>query len=272
MKIYSTVLEMLKRQEQGVLVTVIGGTPPFENLTGMHWIYAKRVIGESEQTPLAEQVIQLVESGEQWTALQRETFGRLENQIFQIAAEGMDKKEFRRVRLVGEKSDIEWVELILEPILPTERLIILGGGHVGQALARMAEFSGFPVVVVDDRPFFTQEELFPGGTQVVCDDFPRAIEQLQPGSTDYVVIVTRGHQYDRNCLKQLAGSRLAYVGMIGSKRRVSGLFEEMGKEGVSVEWLEKVHSPIGLDIGAETPEEIAVSILAEIIRVKRKGA
>lgn len=299
MKIYSTVLEMLKQQEQGVLVTVIGGTPPLENLIGTHWIYRRLRTAESagprtegfspeegqtfEGEPAAKDDRGELIAAEDFA--QRSLIHGFASELLQICTVVMEKKEFDRVRLavgtnLSEKVNAQhtsppaanWIELMLEPVVPAERLIILGGGHVGQALTSLAELSGFPVVVVDDRPFFANGGLFPAGTQVICDDFSRAIARLAPGSTDYVVIVTRGHQYDRVCLKQLAGCQLAYIGMIGSKRRVAGLFDELAQEGVSREWLEKVHSPIGLNIGAETPAEIAVSILAELIQVKRKGA
>jgi xanthine dehydrogenase accessory factor len=152
------------------------------------------------------------------------------------------------------------------------RLVILGCGHIGQALAQMAHWVGWPLTVVDDRPDFANSGLFPAGSEVICGNFSQTIQGLQLAEIDYVVIVTRGHQYDRICLEALAGRPLAYIGMIGSRRRVQGLMEELTKDGLDEQWLRSIHSPIGLDLGAETPEEIAVSIVAEMIQVRRKGA
>lgn len=164
-----------------------------------------------------------------------------------------------------------WVELLVEPAPAKVDLIVLGGGHIALPLALMAKMLGYKVSVVDDRPDFANSRRFPGVDKVICNDFGKAISQLEFGSSTFVVIITRGHKHDKVCLRQVISKQYAYIGMIGSRRRVKALLEEMKQEGTARGILEKVHTPIGLAIGAETPEEIAISILAEIIKVQRGG-
>lgn len=167
----------------------------------------------------------------------------------------------------GEKS------IIVEPFCRQERLILLGGGHISLALAEFSAKTGFFVTVVDDRPSFANTVRFPFAKQVICDRFECAIEQLGITSADYIAILTRGHRHDVVCLKKLYEQKNPlYLGMIGSRRRVRKLKKQLIEEdGINEEWLEKIHSPIGLNIGAITPEEIAVCILAELIETKRKS-
>ncbi len=158
----------------------------------------------------------------------------------------------------------------IEPILPPERLVILGGGHVGLALCTLAARCGFSVTVCDDRPEFAAPERFPGTTAVLCRDFVPALEELRLSAYDFIVIVTRGHSHDADCLRAvLRGPETAYVGMIGSHSRVAAQLALLEKEGFPKQRLERVCTPIGLPIGAVTPAEIAVSILAELIAYKR---
>lgn len=169
---------------------------------------------------------------------------------------------------VCERNGEEW--RLAEPFFIKERLIILGGGHVALPVAEFAARIGFSVTVVDDRLSFANPGRFPTAEKVICDEFAHAIEGLSIRETDYVVIVTRGHRYDGLCLRAIGGgSEPAYLGMIGSKRRVSLVRGALLEEGYDPERLARLKSPIGLAIGAVTPEEIAVSILAEIIQVKR---
>ncbi len=159
---------------------------------------------------------------------------------------------------------------ITEPFFPEERLIILGGGHIALPLVEFAAKVGYSVTVVDDRLSFANINRFPLARQVICAPFDQAIRRLTITDNDYVVIITRGHRHDQICLEQLLkGVQPFYTGMIGSRRRVGALKELLIGAGYSRELLEKVHSPIGLAIGAVTPEEIAVSIMAELIACKR---
>ena len=158
--------------------------------------------------------------------------------------------------------------VLFEPFFPDTRLIILGGGHIAKPLSDFASKSGFSVTVMDDRPLFANQARFPEAT-VVCDSFENCAERLRINPFDYVVIVTRGHRHDGVCLRQLLEIQTAYTGMIGSRRRVRAMKEQLIGEGYKEEDFARVFSPIGLDIGAVTPGEIAVSILAEVIREKR---
>lgn len=154
--------------------------------------------------------------------------------------------------------------------VPEDRLILLGGGHIARPLCHIAAMLDFAVTVVDDRPSFANTERFPEAARVVCDSFAAAIETLQLRPTDYVCVITRGHRWDGECLRQiLRGEYPSYLGMIGSRRRVTGLLGLLREEGYDAGKLEAIHTPIGLKIGAETPEEIAVSICAELIQHRR---
>lgn len=154
---------------------------------------------------------------------------------------------------------------------PRERLILLGCGHVSQAVCGYAAGLGFSVTAVDDRPSFANRTLFPQAEAVLCDDFVKAIERLHINENDYVAVVTRGHRWDADCLRAiLPGPFPRYLGMIGSKRRVAALFQMLEDEGFSGETLHRIHSPIGLSIGALTVPEIAVSIAAELIQTRRQ--
>jgi xanthine dehydrogenase accessory factor len=159
---------------------------------------------------------------------------------------------------------------VIEHYLPRPRLIIIGGGHIALALTVMAKACEFYTVVYDDRPMFANEERFPAADEVICDDFSRLFERVRIREADYVVIVTRGHKHDQECLEGvLQGERPAYTGMIGSRRRVAIVMKQLAKAGYPKERLDEVYTPIGLRIGAVTPAEISVSILAELIEVKR---
>lgn len=159
--------------------------------------------------------------------------------------------------------------LVAEPLFPQPRLIVFGGGHIGKALCQFASRLGFLVTVVDDRMEFANRERFPDADQVVCESFDRCFERLRFGLHTYVVLVTRGHRHDSACLREVVKRTWAYAGMIGSRRRVHGVKEQLVSEGAPREAVEKVNAPIGLDIGAVTPEEIAISILAQVISYRR---
>jgi len=162
--------------------------------------------------------------------------------------------------------------VLVEPVIPEPLLVIAGGGHIGQALAHQASLVGFDVTVVDDRAEFTDPALYPDGTRAVCDDIPSRIAELSVGSDTFVVVVTRGHKLDAETLEACIHAPAAYVGMIGSRRKVSLLRENFIGTGLaSEEEFDRVFTPIGLDIGAVTVPEIAASIVAELIAVRRKG-
>ena len=154
--------------------------------------------------------------------------------------------------------------------VPKERLILLGGGHVSEAVAKIAPMLDFFVTVVDDRGEFANTARFPEADEVICDTFESAIDGLHISERDYVCVVTRGHSYDKECVRKiLSGTTPFYLGMIGSKRKVAGVFESLREEGFSEERLRAVHAPIGLSIGSVTVPEIAVSVCAELISCRR---
>ncbi|WP_227764878.1 XdhC family protein [Zhaonella formicivorans] len=185
---------------------------------------------------------------------------------------GITADKLKTVFAAGRASSEDFPGLgrvLLEPVLPVEKLLILGAGHVAQPVALMGKWLDFHVTVIDDRPDFANQVRYPGVDEVICADFVSAIRQYGIDPNTYIVIVTRGHQYDEACLREVLGSSAKYLGMIGSRRRVKLLLNKLKEEGFPAEDLDKVKSPIGLNIGAETPAEIAVSILAEIIAVRR---
>ena len=200
----------------------------------------------------------------------------VEKNIYNL--EALEGKNLEYVNKAKEKNLITNIKINHEENVLTEvfkrehRLIVFGAGHVGYHLCHFASKVGFNTIVVDDRPYFANKEKFGEDIQVICNTFENAFETLDIHQEDYVVIVTRGHKHDKFCLdKILSLDELNYVGMIGSKRRVKIMKEELIEEGYSKEKIENIYSPIGLNIGAVTPEEIAISILAELISVKRIG-
>lgn len=166
---------------------------------------------------------------------------------------------------IPETDDSQLIELFIEPPPQPLELLILGGGHISLPLSKMAKIAGFKVTVIDDRPSFANKNRFENADQVICDDFAQAIRRININRNTSVVIVTRGHRHDKICLREIVGHPALYIGMIGSKRRVKALISELVEDGIDRDLLSLIHAPIGLDIGAETPEEIAVSILAEVI-------
>ncbi len=164
------------------------------------------------------------------------------------------------------------IEVMIEVTESPVSLLIVGGGHIGQSLAAIGAEAGFLVAVLDDREAFANDERFPSADRVICGDITEELERYPIDGSTYIVLVSRGHKQDEAGLRVVVSSDAAYVGMIGSKRRVSTVLTHMAREGVPRDALDRVHTPIGLEIGAETPEEIAVSIVAEIIAVRRGGS
>ncbi len=163
------------------------------------------------------------------------------------------------------------LDIFIEPVLPPALLYIFGAGHVSASLYKTAKDAGFDVTIVDDRESYANRERFPEAREVIAQDFDQVMNTLKPSEASYIVIVTRGHRDDMRVLRWAVQTKARYVGMIGSERKTIGIFRELQKEGLSSQLFERVHAPIGLDIGAVTPEEIAVAITAELIAVRRKA-
>lgn len=165
--------------------------------------------------------------------------------------------------------------IYLQPVGPREVLYIFGAGHCGQRLAEIAHLVGFLVIVIDDRADFASPERFPMAERlVVPESFENAFADLAVDEESYLVIMTRGHLHDKTLLAQALRTPASYIGMIGSKKKIAQIFNELEQQGTPTGALARVHAPIGLDIGSETPEEIAVSIVAELIqeRAKKRAA
>jgi xanthine dehydrogenase accessory factor len=160
------------------------------------------------------------------------------------------------------------MDVFIEPIEPSSELFIIGAGHIGFHLARFGHDAGFRVHVVDDRETFANAERFPTAAEVVVEDIGSWIARGTIPAHGYAVIVTRGHTNDLEALRALAPRELRYLGLIGSRAKVARVYDALIAERMPAESLARVHAPIGLDIGAVTPQEIAVSILAELIAVK----
>lgn len=203
--------------------------------------------------------------------------GALENAVRQEAQKAIQEEKPRTLHydLTGkEAAGLGMicggkVDVYIEPIVPKPEVFIFGAGHISLHLAKLSATVGFQVTVIDDRTEFANKDRFPDAQAVIAEAFPLAQSRLQPNRSSYIVIVTRGHQFDQEVLEWALGTEAKYIGMIGSRRKIQTVFENLQKKGVSPKKLEHVHAPIGLDIGALTPEEIAVSIVAEMIQVRR---
>lgn len=161
--------------------------------------------------------------------------------------------------------------LFLEKAEKEDRIVICGAGYVGFALARLSVFAGIPTIVLEDRAYFAELAEKTGAQQVICKPFDEAIRSLKDEKSTAYVVMTRGHSYDQSCLMEIAEKESYYVGMMGSRTRAAMMREELERAGISREWIERLHAPIGLSIGAQTPEEIAVSVMAEILKERSQS-
>jgi xanthine dehydrogenase accessory factor len=204
--------------------------------------------------------------------------GCVEAEVWQAAREVMESEKPRTLTFdlnQDPKYDTGLVcggtlEIFVEPILPPAELFIFGAGHVAASLYKVARIAGFDVTIVDDREAYANRERFPEARQVIAEDFDKAAAKLLPRESSYIVIVTRGHRDDMRMLRWAVQTPARYIGMIGSKRKTITIFKELQNEGLAAQLFDRVHAPVGLDIGAITPEEIAVSITAELIAARRK--
>ena len=186
----------------------------------------------------------------------KNTMNTIENQL----------SERKKSGLITIGDDLVYLEFIF----PESEIIICGAGHVSLPVIKIGKLLGFKTIVIDDRLSFINEAKRAGADEVFCQPFDEALDNIKGSPNSYFVIVTRGHRHDQLCLKTILNKENNYIGMIGSKRRVSIVFQELIERGVNPEALDKVRSPIGLNIGAQTPEEIGLSILSEIVAVKNE--
>ncbi len=163
------------------------------------------------------------------------------------------------------------MDVYIEPILTQPAIYVFGGGHISLHIVKIAKLVGFDVVVIDDRSDYANQERFPEADKVIAKEFIQSFPDIPINKASYIIIVTRGHAHDEEVLEWAIGTQARYIGMIGSKKKVKTVYSHLISRGVSEESLNKIYAPIGLPIKAQTPEEIAVSIMAEIIQVRRGG-
>ena len=172
---------------------------------------------------------------------------------------------------LAERSSLEAASIYLEAIESKPIFIVVGAGHIGQFLTKFAALLRFHVVVIDDRTEFANLDNLPDADEIICEDFEKALKAYPLGNNTSVVMVTRGHKQDELSLRCCLERGADYIGMIGSKRRTTAVLEHLHTEGFSLEELAKVRTPIGIDLGGETPEEIALSIMAEVVMLRNEG-
>jgi xanthine dehydrogenase accessory factor len=163
------------------------------------------------------------------------------------------------------------LDVFVEPVLPLPRAFIFGAGHISKSLSKVATLAGFGTVVVDNRESFANRERFPEAVDIQAAEYEDVFPKLAINETSYVIIVTRGHRDDMRVLKLALATPARYISMIGSKRKVINVIRELEKDGVPPAAFERIHAPMGLDIGAISPEEIAISVAAEMIAVRRNA-
>ena len=206
--------------------------------------------------------------------------GCVEAEVWQAAREVMEEEKPRSLTFNlnnNPKYDTGLVcggtlDVFIEPMLPPALLCIFGAGHVAFNLYKVAMIAGFDVIVVDDRESYANRERFPDAREVFAADFEKVIGEIQVPESAYIVIVTRGHRDDMRVLRWAVNANTRYLGMIGSRRKTISIYKELQKEGILPEKFANVHAPVGLEIGAVTPEEIAVAIVAEMIAVRRHAS
>jgi xanthine dehydrogenase accessory factor len=250
--IYQEIVKLMQQGERALLATVIS----------------------SQNAPRKATAKMLIKKD--GTAIGTVGGGALEHQVRQKAVEVMNSgvAQVMRFDLSGKEGKSGMIcggeaEVFLEPILPLETLYLLGAGHIGQSVAAMGKLLGFRVVVIDPRAEFNNVARFPGADTLIVEEYQQAFSRLEIDRESYIVIFTPGHSHDEQCLHLAVGSAARYIGMIGSQNKVSTVKSHLLAKGVAQEKLDKVHAPIGLKIEAETPEEIAIAILAEIVQVRR---
>ena len=204
--------------------------------------------------------------------------GGTEHKILSKVDEVMKSGQTQIVRfdLSGKDAALEMIcggqmEVFLEPILSAETLFLFGAGHTSQSTATMGKMLGFHIVVIDPRPDYNTQERFPNADILIVEDFDSAFSKLNVDENSYIVIHTIGHIADEECLQFAVTTKARYIGMIGSKRKAIEVKKALLQGGVPQQQLDRVHSPMGLPIRAESPDEIAISILSEIIKVRRSG-
>lgn len=206
--------------------------------------------------------------------------GCVEADVWAVAQDVMREEKPQRLHFnLNERPDYNdglvcggSLDIFIEPILATPTLYLFGGGHISLAISRIAEIAGFETVVSDDREAFANKQRFPGALQTYSGDWFDIFPRLHPNEFSYLVIATRGHKGDLACLRWALSTSARYIALVGSRRKLIEFSKFLERENGQAENLERVHSPAGLKIGALTPEEIAVAIVAEMVAIRRNAA
>jgi xanthine dehydrogenase accessory factor len=197
--------------------------------------------------------------------------GKLLNAILREADVWLRKEESRQITLSLPGSECN-ADVFFDVIPAIRKVIIVGAGHLAVPLVKFAKILGFHITVIDDRVIYANRERFPDVDELIAGDMAETLRGMEITPQTYIVLITRGHQFDEPCLREVIHSPAKYIGMIGSKRRIKACFIRFrDEEGIPEELLKKVYAPIGLDIKAESPEEIALSIISEMVKVRRGG-
>jgi xanthine dehydrogenase accessory factor len=203
--------------------------------------------------------------------------GCVEAEVWNAAREVMQQERARHMNFsLGQDAAYDnglicggQLSVFVEPVVPQPRAFIFGAGHISKSISKVATLAGFASVIVDNRETFANRERFPEADEIFSEEYEEVFPKLNIRDTSYVIIVTRGHRDDMRVLRWAVGTNAKYIAMIGSKRKVIGVVKELEKEGISREAFERTFAPMGLEIGAITPEEIAISIVGEMIAMRR---
>lgn len=246
--IYEEIIKIKQKGGQAILATVLSIDGKFAKLDGL-----KMLIKSKEES------IGSISLGKE-----------VEVKILEEVDSLLKLKKPKVIQVRSERENAEWenAEILIEPIASQPTLYIFGAGHISQQLAFLAKMVKFKVVVIDDREMFANRERFPDADEIIVSEFENSFNKINIDSSSYIVIVTRGHLYDGVVLEKAIKTPARYIGMIGSKNKIRILFKNLMEKGVSEDELKKVYAPIGIDINSETPEEIAVSIVAQLIKVR----
>jgi xanthine dehydrogenase accessory factor len=257
MDVYSEIVKLREKGRRGALATIInvrGSIPSFET--------AKMLVRDDGS------IVGTIGGG------------CVEAEVWQAAKEVMQSEKPRTLTFdlnQNPKDDTGLVcggtlDIFIEAVLPVPQLFLFGAGHVAQNIYRASRLAGFDVTIIDDREAYANRERFPEARKVVAKDYKVAVGELATTESSFIVIVTRGHKDDMRILRWAVNAPHQYLGMIGSERKFISVEKELAAEGIPRERLQGVYSPVGLDIGAITPEEIGIAVVAEMIAVRRKSA
>ena len=252
--IYQEIVRIKTEGEEAALVTIVSATG---------------------STPSGEGAKMLVKSD--GSILGTVGGGSLEEQVIKQAIEVIKQGKPGRLRVSLNAKEVEEegmlcggeLEVFIEPILTPPTLYLFGGGHISLSLAKLGKLLGFKIGVIDDRAEFANPDRFPEAEIIMAGDFTKSLPKLKIDKSSYIVIVTRNHQFDDVVLEWAVGTPAKYIGMMGSRNKNETIFSHLTAKGISKELLDRTHAPIGLEIHAQTPEEIAISIMAEIVKAHR---